>query len=104
MLSQKNRLAALGLAVSKISHDLRNMLSSAQLLSDRLRSVKDERVQHLVPKLLASLDRAIRLCARTLDFGQARSPSASRSAPVPRSATGLGCRDPICRLDARRPA
>jgi signal transduction histidine kinase len=71
MLSQKNRLAALGLAVSKISHDLRNMLSSAQLLSDRLRSVKDERVQQLVPKLLASLDRAIRLCARTLDFGQA---------------------------------
>ena len=72
MLSQKNRLAALGLAVSKISHDLRNMLSSAQLLSDRLRSVKDERVQQLVPKLLASLDRAIRLCARTLDFGQAQ--------------------------------
>jgi len=58
--------------VSKISHDLRNMLSSAQLLSDRLRSVKDERVQQLVPKLLASLDRAIRLCARTLDFGQAQ--------------------------------
>ena len=71
MLSQRNRLAALGLAVSKISHDLRNMLSSAQLLSDRLRSVKDERVQQLVPKLIASLDRAIRLCARTLDFGQA---------------------------------
>jgi signal transduction histidine kinase len=71
MLSQKSRLAALGLAVSKISHDLRNMLSSAQLLSDRLRSVKDERVQQLVPKLIASLDRAIRLCARTLDFGQA---------------------------------
>jgi signal transduction histidine kinase len=71
MLSQKSRLAALGLAVSKISHDLRNILSSAQLLSDRLRSVRDERVQKLVPKLIASLDRAIRLCARTLDFGQA---------------------------------
>jgi signal transduction histidine kinase len=70
-LNQKSRLAALGLAVSKISHDLRNMLSSAQLLSDRLGTVKDERVQQLVPKLLASLDRAIRLCARTLDFGQA---------------------------------
>ena len=70
-LTQKSRLAALGLAVSKISHDLRNMLSSAQLLSDRLGTVKDERVQQLVPKLLASLDRAIRLCARTLDFGQA---------------------------------
>jgi signal transduction histidine kinase len=72
MLSQKSRLAALGLAVSKISHDLRNMLSSAQLLSDRLIAVKDPTVQRLVPKLLASLDRAIRLCARTLDFGQAQ--------------------------------
>jgi len=71
-LSQKTRLAALGLAVSKISHDLRNMLSSAQLLSDRLSTVKDPTVQRLVPKLLASLDRAIRLCARTLDFGQAQ--------------------------------
>jgi signal transduction histidine kinase len=71
-LSQRNRLAALGLAVSKISHDLRNMLSSAQLLSDRLIAVNDPTVQHLVPKLIASLDRAIRLCARTLDFGQAQ--------------------------------
>jgi signal transduction histidine kinase len=70
-LSQKNRLAALGLAVSKVSHDLRNMLSSAQLLSDRLITVKDPTVQRLVPKLIASLDRAIRLCARTLDYGQA---------------------------------
>jgi len=71
-LSQKTRLAALGLAVSKISHDLRNMLSSAQLLSDRLRAVKDPTVQRLVPKLIASLDRAIRLCVHTLDFGQAQ--------------------------------
>jgi signal transduction histidine kinase len=70
-LSQRSRLAALGLAVSKISHDLRNMLSSAQLLSDRLITVKDPTVQRLVPKLIASLDRAIRLCAHTLDFGQA---------------------------------
>jgi signal transduction histidine kinase len=70
-LAQKSRLAALGLAVSKVSHDLRNMLSSAQLLSDRLATVKDPRVQRLVPKLIASLDRAIRLCARTLDFGHA---------------------------------
>jgi signal transduction histidine kinase len=71
-LTQKSRLAALGLAVSKISHDLRNMLSSAQLLSDRLRAVKDPTVQRLVPKLIASLDRAIRLCAHTLDYGQAQ--------------------------------
>ena len=71
-LSQKSRLAALGLAVSKISHDLRNMLSSAQLLSDRLIAIKDPTVQRLVPKLIASLDRAIRLCAQTLNYGQAQ--------------------------------
>ncbi len=71
-LSQRSRLAALGLAVSKISHDLRNMLSSAQLLSDRLITVKDPTVQRLVPKLIASLDRAIRLCAQTLNYGQAQ--------------------------------
>ena len=69
-LSQRSRLAALGLAVSKISHDLRNMLSSAQLLSDRLITIKDPTVQRLVPKLIASLDRAIRLCAETLNYGR----------------------------------
>src|SRR5436190_1366561 len=36
MLHQKSRLAALGLAVSKINHDLRNLLASSQLLSDQL--------------------------------------------------------------------
>ncbi|XSG81638.1 MAG: sensor histidine kinase [Methyloligella sp. ZOD6] len=71
-LGQKRRLAALGLAVSKVSHDLRNMLSSVQLLSDRLGAVKDPTVQRVVPKLLASAERAIRLCEHTLDFGHAR--------------------------------
>ena len=32
MLQQKSHLAALGLAVSKINHDLRNLLTSAQLV------------------------------------------------------------------------
>jgi signal transduction histidine kinase len=78
-LSQKRRLAALGLGVSKVSHDLRNMLGSAQLLSDRLAAVKDPTVQRLVPKLLASLERAIRLCASTLDFSQTREPEPQRT-------------------------
>src|SRR4029078_2911353 len=39
MLHQKNRLAALGLAVSKINHDLRNILATAQLFCDPLSSV-----------------------------------------------------------------
>jgi signal transduction histidine kinase len=70
-LQQKNRLAALGLAVSKISHDLRNMLANAQLLSDRLGSLPDPTVQRFAPKLIASLDRAIKFCDSTLRFGRA---------------------------------
>ncbi len=71
-LQQKNRLAALGLAVSKINHDLRNMLASAQLISDRLGGVQDPLVQRVAPKLINSLDRAIRLCTDTLKFGRAQ--------------------------------
>jgi signal transduction histidine kinase len=70
-LHQKSRLAALGLAVSKISHDLRNMLANAQLISDRLGSLRDPTVQRFAPKLIASLDRAIALCESTLRFGRA---------------------------------
>lgn len=78
-LGQKRRLAALGLAVSKVSHDLRNMLGSVQLLSDRLGSVKDPTVQRLVPKLLASAERAIRLCENTLDYGHVQEAPPVRS-------------------------
>lgn len=68
---QKNRLAQLGLAVSKVNHDLRNMLANAQLISDRLTSVPDPTVQRFAPKLIASLDRAINFCNDSLRFGRA---------------------------------
>ncbi|MDX2259990.1 MAG: HAMP domain-containing sensor histidine kinase [Hyphomicrobiaceae bacterium] len=71
LLLQKNRLAQLGLAVSKINHDLRNMLASAQLMSDRLGELPDPAVQRFAPKLIASLDRAINFCNDTLRFGRA---------------------------------
>lgn len=71
MLLQKNRLAQLGLAVSKVNHDLRNMLANAQLISDRLTSVPDPTVQTFAPKLIASLDRAISFCTDSLRFGRA---------------------------------
>lgn len=70
-LAQKKHLAALGLAVAKINHDMRNMLSSAQLLSDRLADVQDPLAQRLAPKLVATLDRAIRFCQSTLTYGRA---------------------------------
>jgi len=72
LLSQKSRLASLGLAVSKVSHDLRNMLASAQLISDRLGMVDDPTVKKFTPKLIASLDRAIGFCQDTLKFGRAQ--------------------------------
>ena len=71
LLHQRRRLAELGLAVSKINHDLRNMLSSAQLISDRLGELPDPSVQRFAPKLIASLDRAIKFCNDTLRFGRA---------------------------------
>ncbi len=70
-LNQKKHLAALGLAVAKINHDLRNMLASAQLLTDRLADVPDPLTQRLAPKLVATLDRAIRFCQSTLAYGRA---------------------------------
>lgn len=78
-LHQKGHLAALGLAVSKINHDLRNMLSNSHLISDRLASVPDPTVQRFVPKLIASLDRAVALCTNTIKYGQAREQPPSRS-------------------------
>jgi signal transduction histidine kinase len=72
LLQQKNRLAALGLAVSKVSHDLRNMLTSAQLISDRLGEVRDARVQRFAPKLITSLDRAISFLNQTITYGRAQ--------------------------------
>ncbi len=69
-LNQNKHLAALGLAVAKINHDLRNMLASAQLLSDRLANVTDPLAQRLAPKLVARLDRAIRFCQTILTYGR----------------------------------
>jgi signal transduction histidine kinase len=82
LLSQKSRLAALGLAVSKINHDLRNLLANTQLLSDRLTSSPDPTVQRFAPKLIASLDRAIAFCNDTLRFGRAEE-TAPRRETVP---------------------
>ena len=71
-LRQKEHLANLGLAVAKINHDLRNMLSSAQLMADRLGALPDTNVQRFVPRLLASLDRAINFCQSIMAYGKAQ--------------------------------
>lgn len=70
-LQQRSRLAALGMAVAKIQHDLRNILSSAQLASDRLSASEDPAVKRLAPRLISAIDRAVALATNTLRYGRA---------------------------------
>lgn len=70
MLRQRRHLADLGLAVAKINHDLRNTLTSAQLLSDQVANVDDPNVQRLAPRLVQSIDRAIGFAQSVLDYGR----------------------------------
>ncbi len=70
-LRTKKHLAELGLAVSKINHDLRNMLAAAQLMSDRLTETRDAKIKSFAPRLIATLGRAIDFCQATLAYGRA---------------------------------
>ena len=78
-LRQKSRLAEVGAATNKINHDLRNMLSTARLLSDRLARSDDERTRALAPTILNTIDRAARLASDAIEY--------VRDRPTPRLAT-----------------
>jgi signal transduction histidine kinase len=71
-LAEKTRLAALGAALGRVSHELRNILSSAALVSDRLAVSADPQVRQLGARVMESLDRAIRLSAETLRYASSR--------------------------------
>ncbi|MBV8447459.1 MAG: HAMP domain-containing histidine kinase [Hyphomicrobiales bacterium] len=68
-LRRSKKLASLGLMIAKISHDLRNVLSGAQLFSERIAELKNPSVQRLAPRLVDALRRAIDLCEGTLAYG-----------------------------------
>ena len=70
MLRQRRHLADLGLAVAKINHDLRNTLTSAQLLSDQVVNVDDPKIQRLAPRLVTTLDKAIGFAQSVIDYGR----------------------------------
>ncbi|WGW05273.1 sensor histidine kinase [Tropicibacter oceani] len=74
-LKQKERLAQLGGAVARVSHDLRNILTSAQLFTDRIEMSEDPAVKRMAPKLVNSITRAVSLCEGTLAFGRAEEPA-----------------------------
>ncbi|SKA04527.1 Signal transduction histidine kinase [Enhydrobacter aerosaccus] len=67
-LRQKSRLAEIGAASNKINHDLRNMLSTARLLSDRLAQSDDERTRKFAPTILRTIDRATRLASEAIEY------------------------------------
>lgn len=70
LLRQRRHLADLGLAVAKINHDLRNTLTSAQLLSDQVVNVDDPKIQRLAPRLVTTLDKAIGFAQSVIDYGR----------------------------------
>ncbi|MCG8510737.1 MAG: HAMP domain-containing histidine kinase [Rhodospirillales bacterium] len=67
-LHQKTRLAALGAAVAKVNHDLRNSLSTAMLVHDRLADIDDPDVKQVTPRLFNAIDHAVNLCSQTLNY------------------------------------
>ena len=81
-LKQRTRLANLGAAVSKINHDLRNILATAQLSSDRLLRTADPKIREMSGRLISAIDRAISLCERTLRYGRADEPEPDKQ-PIP---------------------
>ncbi len=78
-LRQRARLAALGAGITKISHDLRNILATARLVSDRLVESEDPEVRRTAPTLLSAIDRAVNLCAQTLNFTSEGAPAVDLS-------------------------
>ncbi len=78
-LRHNARLAALGTAVAKINHDLRNILSTARLMSDSLADSEVPEVKRVTPRLLAAIDSAVALCTRTLSFTRDGAPPLRRS-------------------------
>jgi signal transduction histidine kinase len=74
-LRARSRLVALGEAVAKINHDLRNMLTSAQMASERLASSADPQVAKAMPRLERALGRAAALTRNVLDYGKSEEPA-----------------------------
>ena len=67
-LWQKERLADVGEAVTKINHDLRNILTTATLVSEVLKKSDDPKIAEIGPVISNSSENASRLCQNMLDF------------------------------------
>jgi len=68
ILQHRERLAEIGEGVAKINHDIRNVLSSATLVSDALMASDDDNVRKSAPFVMRSLEQAVDLCQSMLDY------------------------------------
>ena len=109
-LTQKERLAALGTAVTKINHDLRNILSTMRLLSDGIAASAVPEVRRVAPGLVAAIDRAVALCTGTLTYSSEGAPTVKRArfalAGLIEELADLGikCGDAVLILENKVPA
>ena len=92
-LASRSRLAALGEAVAKINHDLRNMLTSAQIASERMAASGDPRVAQALPRLERALDRAVTLASNVLTFGNSAEPAPDKRQVALRTAVDAAAED-----------
>lgn len=108
-LRSRARLVALGEAVAKINHDLRNMLTSAQMASERLADSPDPLVAKALPRLERALGRAAALSRNVLEYGRSEEPPPQRvriplAAAVAAAAEDAGLTDDGVRLVRTIPA
>ena len=92
-LRSRARLVALGEAVAKINHDLRNMLTSAQMASERLAASPDPQVAKALPRLERALGRAAGLARNVLEYGKSEEPAPQKTRVVLTSALTLAAED-----------
>lgn len=98
------RLAALGTAVAKISHDVRGILSTALLVAERLAQARDPAVQRSGQTLIRSVQDASDLIRTTLDFAREGPPPLRPSRIALRNALlEVGESVPRLRVDVRVP-
>ena len=92
-LRSRARLVALGEAVAKINHDLRNMLTSAQIASERLAASPDPQVARVLPRLERALGRAAALARNVLEYGRSEEPAPQKTRVVLTKALTVAAED-----------
>lgn len=68
--SEQARLASLGLATSKLTHDIRNLLSSLSLIAERLRQNDSDTDRATADRMSLTVSRALTLCDWAAQYSQ----------------------------------